>query len=61
MEIIGILAFRGYILGLYRDNGKEHGSYSLGFRVSQNSFKVYGFGIRISGLRFKAQGVELGA
>ena len=23
----------GYILGLYRDNGKENGNYYLGFRV----------------------------
>ena len=23
----------GYILGLYRDNGKEPGNYNLGFRV----------------------------
>ena len=27
---IGIV---GYIFGLYRDNGKEHGNYYLGFRV----------------------------
>ena len=25
--------FKGVILGLYRDNGKEHGNYYLGFRV----------------------------
>ena len=23
----------GYLLGLYRDNGKENGNYYLGFRV----------------------------
>ena len=30
------IVFRGYIgiiLGLYRDNGKEHGNYYVGFRV----------------------------
>ena len=26
-------AYRGTILGLYRDNGQENGSYYLGFRV----------------------------
>ena len=28
-----ILGMVGYILGLYRVNGKENGSYYLGFRV----------------------------
>ena len=30
--IKGYLGIMGYILGLYRDNGKENGN-SLGFRV----------------------------
>ena len=29
-----IMGYIGYILGLYWDNGKENGSYYLGFRVS---------------------------
>ena len=37
MDHIGVMqGLRGYIevlLGLYRDNGKENGSYYLGFRV----------------------------
>ena len=33
METIGII---GTTLGLYRDNGKENGSYYLGFRVQGN-------------------------
>ena len=28
-----VMGYIGYILGLYRDNGKENGSYYLGFRV----------------------------
>ena len=31
MGYIGIIM--GYILGLYRDNGKENGNYYVGFRV----------------------------
>ena len=31
MGYIGIIIW--YILGLYRDNGKEHGNNYLGFRV----------------------------
>ena len=31
--IIGYMGVIGYILGLYRDNGKENGNYYLGFRV----------------------------
>ena len=27
---------KGYNIGLYRDNGKENGSYYLGFRVQAN-------------------------
>ena len=37
METIGIyrgfIGILGYILGLYRGDGKENGSYYLGFRV----------------------------
>ena len=29
----GLVPLKGFILGLYRDNGKENGSYYLGFRV----------------------------
>ena len=28
-----ILGYMGFIWGLYRDNGKEHANYYLGFRV----------------------------
>ena len=28
-----------YILGLYRDNGKEHGNYYVGFRVYIGALK----------------------
>ena len=28
-----IMCYIGYILGLYRDNGKSNGNYYLGFRV----------------------------
>ena len=34
---------QGVILGLYRDNGKENGSYYLGLRVQ--GFRVKGFGV----------------
>ena len=30
---MGYIGIMGYILRLYRDNGKEHGYYNLGFRV----------------------------
>ena len=28
-----MLLIIGYILGLYRENGNEHGNFDLGFRV----------------------------
>ena len=32
METIGIIGIIiGYLLGLYRDGGKEHGSYYMGY------------------------------
>ena len=34
MEAIGIIGpFKGVILGLYSDHGKENGKYYLGFRA----------------------------
>ena len=30
---LGFRVYIGYILGLYRNNGKENGYYNLGFRV----------------------------
>ena len=35
-KITGSFPFEGGYLGVYRDNGKENGSYYLRFRVSQN-------------------------
>ena len=32
---MGYIGMKGYILGLYRDNGTEKTNYYLGFRVSQ--------------------------
>ena len=32
--ILGYIGIIGYILGLHRGNGREHGNYNLGFRVS---------------------------
>ena len=31
--IMGYIGILGYVLGLYWDNGKENGTYYLGFRV----------------------------
>ena len=31
--MMGYVGIIGYILGICRDNGKENGSYYLGFRV----------------------------
>ena len=31
--ILGYIGIIGYILGLHRGNGREHGKYNLGFRV----------------------------
>ena len=33
------------ILGLYRDNGKENGSYYLGFRAWGSGLRALGFGL----------------
>ena len=50
METIGIIGFfigiTGYILGLYRDNGKENGNYYLGSRVGVEGWGL-GFGFRV--------------
>ena len=37
----------GYILGLYRDNGKENGNYCLGFRVYGSGSGVRGLGLKV--------------
>ena len=37
-------------MGLYRDNGKENGSYySLGFKVTTTLFRVWGLGLKVGG------------
>ena len=41
--IMGYIGIIRYIMGLYRDTGKENGSYSLGFRVYGLAVLAQGF------------------
>ena len=51
MGYIGII---GYILGLYRDNGKENGNYF--FFIRPILFEVGGGGVGVHGLGFRVLG-----
>ena len=44
--ILGYIGILGYILGLYRDNGKENGNYYIGLYWDHREYSVSGLRVQ---------------